>query len=70
MAARLDWREAGNSGVVTLEAPAFGVAPGQACVFYEGTRVLGGGWIRRLPAHENRPSPATIKTQGEAILGA
>lgn len=26
-----------------------GVAPGQACVFYEteGTRVLGGGWIRR-----------------------
>jgi tRNA-uridine 2-sulfurtransferase len=70
MAARLDWCEAGNSGVVTLEAPAFGVAPGQACVFYEGTRVLGGGWIRRSPAHENRPSPATIKTQGEAILGA
>jgi len=23
------------------------VAPGQACVFYDGTRVLGGGWIAR-----------------------
>jgi tRNA-specific 2-thiouridylase len=23
------------------------VAPGQACVVYDGTRVLGGGWIRR-----------------------
>jgi tRNA-uridine 2-sulfurtransferase len=26
-----------------------GVAPGQACVFYMGTRVLGGGWIVRAP---------------------
>ena len=34
---------------VELLAPEEGVAPGQACVFYaaEGTRVLGGGWIRR-----------------------
>jgi tRNA-uridine 2-sulfurtransferase len=23
----------------------YGVAPGQAAVFYEGTRLLGGGWI-------------------------
>ncbi len=30
-----------------FDAPQFGVAPGQACVFYEGSRVLGGGWIRR-----------------------
>jgi len=34
---------------VTLAAPEFGVAPGQACVFYDGDRVLGGGWIRRDP---------------------
>jgi len=31
--------------VVRLEQPAL-PAPGQACVFYDGTRVLGGGFIR------------------------
>ena len=30
--------------------PLFGVAPGQACVFYDGDRVLGGGWIDRPAA--------------------
>ena len=30
---------------VVLDAPEFGIAPGQACVAYDGTRVLGGGWI-------------------------
>ena len=39
-------------GTVLLDAPAFGVAPGQACVFYDGTRLLGGGWIRRTAAAE------------------
>ena len=28
-----------------FETPRFGVAPGQAAVFYDGSRVLGGGWI-------------------------
>lgn len=32
---------------VELDAPEEGVAPGQACVFYDGERVLGGGWIAR-----------------------
>jgi tRNA-specific 2-thiouridylase len=32
---------------VALDTPEEGVAPGQACVFYEGDRVLGGGWITR-----------------------
>ena len=27
-----------------------GISPGQACVFYSGSRVLGGGWIRRETA--------------------
>lgn len=27
--------------------PQFGVSPGQACVAYDGERVLGGGWIQR-----------------------
>ena len=32
--------------MVQLDAPAYGVAPGQAAVFYDGDdRVLGGGWI-------------------------
>ncbi|MDF1736526.1 MAG: tRNA 2-thiouridine(34) synthase MnmA [Minwuia sp.] len=37
---------AGN-GMATMlfAAPEFGVSPGQACVFYDGDRVLGGGWI-------------------------
>ncbi len=30
---------------VELLAPVEAVAPGQACVFYDGSRVLGGGWI-------------------------
>ena len=32
---------------VELASAEEGVAPGQACVFYAGTRVLGGGWIAR-----------------------
>jgi tRNA-specific 2-thiouridylase len=39
-----------GGGTVLLDAPVLGVAPGQACVFYEGTRVLGGGWIQRAEA--------------------
>lgn len=38
-------RQPEGGAVVTLEAPEEGVAPGQACVFYQGDRVLGGGWI-------------------------
>ena len=34
-----------RTGSVTLHEPEYGVAPGQACVFYRGDRVLGGGWI-------------------------
>lgn len=35
---------AGGAHVV-LDEPEFGVSPGQACVAYDGSRVLGGGWI-------------------------
>ena len=38
---------AGEGAEVALMAPQLGVAPGQACVFYDGDRVLGGGWITR-----------------------
>ena len=30
--------------------PEYGVAPGQAAVFYDGSRVLGGGWIESTTA--------------------
>ncbi|HEX7966579.1 MAG TPA: tRNA 2-thiouridine(34) synthase MnmA [Stellaceae bacterium] len=47
LAARLFLDGAGG-GEAVLDEPAFGVAAGQACVAYDGTRVLGGGWIRRV----------------------
>ena len=31
---------------VVLDTPQNGISPGQAAVFYDGTQVLGGGWIR------------------------
>jgi tRNA-uridine 2-sulfurtransferase len=41
----------GGAVRVELELPESGVAPGQACVLYDGSRLLGGGWIARtLPA--------------------
>ncbi|TAL00883.1 MAG: tRNA 2-thiouridine(34) synthase MnmA [Rhodospirillaceae bacterium] len=33
--------------LVVLAAPEGAVTPGQACVIYDGERVLGGGWIER-----------------------
>jgi tRNA-specific 2-thiouridylase len=36
-----------RSAQVVLASPEDAVAPGQACVFYDGTRVLGGGWIAK-----------------------
>jgi tRNA-specific 2-thiouridylase len=47
-AARLLAGEDGCAKVAFAE-PQAGVAPGQACVFYDGTRMLGGGWIDRAP---------------------
>jgi len=35
-----------------FESPEYGVAPGQAAVLYEGTRLLGGGWIEETVAAE------------------
>ncbi len=38
---------AGSDGTaeIVLEDPQHGIAPGQAAVFYDGSRLLGGGWI-------------------------
>jgi len=37
----------GDGAEVEFVAPEHGVAPGQACVVYDGTRVLGGGFVAR-----------------------
>ncbi len=36
-----------NRARVELDEPQRAIAPGQACVFYDGDRMLGGGWITR-----------------------
>ena len=36
----------GSRARITFEIPQRAVTPGQAAVFYDGERVLGGGWIR------------------------
>ena len=43
---------------LVFAAPAYAVAPGQAAVFYDGERVLGGGWIRRRDAVAGRAATA------------
>jgi len=37
----------GGTVKVRLHAPQRAITPGQACVFYDGDLVLGGGWITR-----------------------
>jgi tRNA-specific 2-thiouridylase len=52
--------EAADDGArVVPDEPALGVAPGQACVFYDGSRVLGGGWIERVDAPARAPAAAS-----------
>jgi tRNA-specific 2-thiouridylase len=41
------YSENGNRIKVKLTEPYNGITPGQACVLYDGTRLLGGGWIER-----------------------
>ena len=52
--ATLYLEEGGHARVVFSE-PQYGIAAGQACVFYQGSRTLGGGWILR----EDPPSLLT-----------
>lgn len=45
--ATLFLNDAGDAARVVLDTPERAVAPGQACVFYDNDRLLGGGWIQR-----------------------
>ncbi len=50
---------AGGGARVDLEESHEGIAPGQACVFYQDNKVLGGGWITR--EHLDRMAIAEVK---------
>ncbi|CCG06942.1 aminomethyltransferase beta-barrel domain-containing protein [Pararhodospirillum photometricum] len=54
MAARVTPGPSPATAWVSVAEPVYGVAPGQAAVFYgletEATRLLGGGWIRPSPS--------------------
>ena len=58
--AAAEWDAAAGLLRVRPAAPSV-AAPGQACVLYEGERVLGGGFIRRGAA-----TPAKIDSAGAA----
>ena len=45
-----------ENAVVRFDSPEYGVAPGQAAVLYEGSRVLGGGWIEETVPAELEPA--------------
>jgi tRNA-specific 2-thiouridylase len=55
--ARIFLDDNGRARVELLEAEA-GVSPGQAAVFYDGSRVLGGGWIDKAVSADPRLAAA------------
>lgn len=46
---------------VTFDEPQEAIAPGQACVFYAGPRVLGGGWIASVEMAERAKEPESLE---------
>ncbi len=51
---------------VFLSRPQHGVSPGQACVFYDGERVLGGGWITGAEFAEASATGATAASSSSS----
>jgi len=45
-----------------------GVSPGQACVFYDGTRVLGGGYITRAEPENPFMSNEAVKGSDDLVV--
>jgi tRNA-specific 2-thiouridylase len=56
----------GDGVQVRFATPQAGVAPGQACVFYDGSRCLGGGWIDRAPLVLETAPDAALETAAVA----
>jgi tRNA-uridine 2-sulfurtransferase len=44
---------------IAFDEPQKGVTPGQAAVFYEGDKVLGGGWIEEAGARSQNPESSS-----------
>ena len=47
-----------DRGWLRFDRPEYGVAPGQAAVVYDGTRLLGGGWIAETTSAAQMPDAA------------
>jgi tRNA-specific 2-thiouridylase len=62
-------RNQGGVAFVQLHEGEDGISPGQACVFYDGTRILGGGWIARAEP-ESRFTPGKTLLDAESFITA
>jgi tRNA-specific 2-thiouridylase len=59
---------ANGEAIVRFRQPQPAVTPGQAVVFYDGRRVLGGGWIAR-PLHVGDKGTARAFTEDTSLAG-
>lgn len=63
--------DAGGGASVVFAEPQGAVAPGQACVFYDGERLLGGGWIlRQTGSLASAPSANGVGEPSAAVIGS
>ena len=51
----------GGQASVLFDSPQMAVTPGQAAVFYDGDRVLGGGWIRQALELEREEGEGSLE---------
>ncbi|HEY4753516.1 MAG TPA: aminomethyltransferase beta-barrel domain-containing protein, partial [Candidatus Limnocylindrales bacterium] len=63
--ATADEPERGGRWVAEMDSPVWAVAPGQACVLYDGDTCLGGGRIGPREAHE----PAVEAAAQRSVAG-
>ncbi len=45
-AATINWDQGNDFAEIILNRPVYGIAAGQACVIYDDSRLLGGGWLQ------------------------
>ncbi|MGD9539143.1 MAG: tRNA 2-thiouridine(34) synthase MnmA [Alphaproteobacteria bacterium] len=67
--ARLEAAEAGGA-LLRLDEAEPATAPGQACVLYDGTRLVGGGWISRMTPDALDGQPANAGAAAVAAASA